>query len=266
MKMKMNKEIPNMSKFMNMKGSFKVENLAETEAKLSIYGVIGSWWDDNEATDFQRKLSRITADVIHVHIHSPGGDAFDGIAICNMLKAHPAKIIVHVDGYACSAASVIAMSGDEVIMPSNTMMMIHQASTFGWGNADELSKLAEDLRKIDTSLRATYLNRFVGTEEELKVLLNVETWLTAPEAVAMGFADKVTDDVEIPVTEESEDNDGYSEGNEPEELTVENIMSKYKNNKGGPIDNEDEGSVKDQDEPIENKVVQPRRFAALLNL
>lgn len=142
---------------------------------------------------------------IHVHINSGGGSAFDGVAICNQLKQHSAEIIVHIDGWAASAASVIAMAGDKIIMPSNTMMMIHQASTFEYGNADLFEKTARNLRKIDSALAASYKKRFVGTDEELKQLLKDETWLTAEEAVALGLADEIADEIEIDDTQEDEE-------------------------------------------------------------
>ncbi|HDR7621832.1 TPA: Clp protease ClpP [Bacillus mycoides] len=145
------------------------------------------------------------AEKIHVHINSGGGSAFDGVAICNQLKQHNAEIIVHIDGWAASAASVIAMAGDKIIMPSNTMMMIHQASTFEYGNADFFEKTARDLRKIDSALAASYKKRFVGTDEELKQLLKDETWLTAEEAVALGLADEIADEIEIDDTQEDEE-------------------------------------------------------------
>ncbi|PHA29854.1 peptidase S14, partial [Bacillus wiedmannii] len=101
--------------------------------------------------------------------------------------------------------SVIAMAGDKIIMPSNTMMMIHQASTFEYGNADLFEKTARDLRKIDSALAASYKKRFVGTDEELKQLLKDETWLTAEEAVALGLADEIADEIVIDDTQEEEE-------------------------------------------------------------
>ncbi|MDR4151283.1 head maturation protease, ClpP-related, partial [Bacillus thuringiensis] len=141
-------------------------------------------------------------------------------AICNQLKQHSAEIIVHIDGWAASAASVIAMAGDRIIMPSNTMMMIHQASTFEYGNADLFEKTARDLRKIDSALAASYKKRFVGTDEELKQLLKDETWLTAEEAVALGLADEIADEIEIDDTQEDEEE-------EVVENFKEDLVAKY---------------------------------------
>lgn len=196
---------PSMSKLMNLKRDIRFEAKENNEYKLSIYGSIGGWFSENNAEGIRRKLNDIKADKIHVHINSGGGSAFDGVAICNMLKQHKAEIIIHIDGWAASAASVIAMAGDKIIMPSNTMMMIHQASTFEYGNADLFEKTAQDLRKIDTALAASYKKRFVGTDEELRQLLKDETWLTAHEAVSLGLADEVADEIEIDDTEEEEE-------------------------------------------------------------
>ena len=194
---------------MNLKRDIRLETVSRDnkEYKLTIYGSIGGWFSDNDADTIRRKLNGVDADVIYVHINSGGGSAFDGVAICNMLKQHKAEVIVHIDGWAASAASIIAMGGDKIIMPSNTMMMIHQASTIEYGNADDFEKTAKDLRKIDTALRQSYKNRFVGTEEELIQLMKDETWLTADEALALGFADEVVNEIEIDETQEEEETD-----------------------------------------------------------
>ncbi|MDA1797689.1 head maturation protease, ClpP-related [Bacillus cereus group sp. BY8-1LC] len=195
----------NMNKLLNLKRDIRFEAKGENEYKLTVYGSIGGWFSENNAEAVRRKIQDVKAEKIHVHINSGGGSAFDGVAICNQLKQHSAEIIVHIDGWAASAASVIAMAGDKIIMPSNTMMMIHQASTFEYGNADLFEKTARDLRKIDSALATSYKKRFVGTDEELKQLLKDETWLTAEEAVALGLADEIADEIEIDDTQEDEE-------------------------------------------------------------
>ncbi|OFD38595.1 peptidase S14 [Bacillus mycoides] len=207
-------EYVNMNKLLNLKRDIRFEAKGENEYKLTVYGSIGGWFSENNAEAVRRKIQDVKAGEIHVHINSGGGSAFDGVAICNQLKQHDAEIIVHIDGWAASAASVIAMAGDKIIMPSNTMMMIHQASTFEYGNADLFEKTARDLRKIDSALAASYKKRFVGTDEELKQLLQDETWLTAEEAVALGLADEIADEIEIDDTQEDE-----------EEEVVENLKA-----------------------------------------
>ncbi|MGI8363038.1 peptidase S14 [Bacillus wiedmannii] len=210
----------NMSKLLNLKRDIRFEAKGENEYKLTVYGSIGGWFSENNAEAVRRKIQDVKAEKIHVHINSGGGSAFDGVAICNQLKQHDAEIIVHIDGWAASAASVIAMAGDKIIMPSNTMMMIHQASTFEYGNADLFEKTARDLRKIDSALAASYKKRFVGTDEELKQLLKDETWLTAEEAVALGLADEIADEIEIDDTQEEEEE-------EVVENFKEDLVAKY---------------------------------------
>lgn len=205
-----------LNKVLHIKQVFDIKNQAEKGLKLSIYGFIGGW--RNSAENILQQIENADVEEIHVHINSGGGSAFDGIAIGNILKQHKAKVIIHIDGWAASAASIIAMAGDEIIMPSNTMMMIHQASTFEYGNATIFEKTAKDLRKVDKAVTASYRTRFVGNDQELSELLDDETWLNADEAVALGFADKVVDEIEIKDLEE--------EVEEPENIT-ESIVAKY---------------------------------------
>lgn len=225
-----------LAKVMNMYSRFEVENSADSELKLYIYGYIGGW--ENSAERILRKIEQSDAKTIHVHINSGGGSAFDGVAICNLLKNHKAEIIIHIDGWAASAASIIAMSGDKIIMPSNTMMMIHEASMFIYGNADYLEKTAKDLRKVDKAVSASYQSRFIGSEEELSKLLKEETWLTADEAVALGLADEVTDEIEIEKIEEEE---------EPENIK-DSLVAKYMKEKSNNQKNKEP-----KQDPVETK-------------
>ncbi|WBX80128.1 Clp protease ClpP [Virgibacillus salarius] len=210
-----------LNRVLNMKGDIKLESKAENEYSLYIYGSIGGFFGDNSAQSIRRKLSGVEANKIHVHINSGGGSAFDGIAISNFLKNHKAEIIVHVDGWAASAASIIAMAGDKIIMPSNTVMMIHRASTIAIGNAGDFEKVANDLKKIDSAVTATYENRFVGEREELVKLLEDETFLTADEALAFGLADEVGEEIEIKDPDDIED-----EEKEPENFK-DSLVAKY---------------------------------------
>jgi ATP-dependent protease ClpP protease subunit len=163
-----------------------------------MYGYVTDehWFRDEEVIytkEVREKLQSITTPEIELHINSPGGNAFDGIAIHNLLKQHSAKVTAYVDGWAASAASVILMAADKIIMPANTMLMIHGAWTFACGNAAELRNKATMLEKLDSAVRASYQSRFVGTEDELSALLETDTWLTAEEAKALGLCDEVYD-------------------------------------------------------------------------
>lgn len=208
---------------------FEASETSTDEYNLFIYGPIDSYsWSENSSKGIMRRLQGVRAKTINVFINSPGGSGFDGVAIYNLLKNHQARIVVRVDGIAASAASVIAQAGDEVIMPDNTMMMIHRASTIVWGNAAELEKTAADLKKIDTAWSNTYRKRFVGTPEELDQLLDDETYLTAEEAVALGLADVVGDEIEIQELETPAPEDEEEEELEPID-NKERLLVKYGN-------------------------------------
>lgn len=243
---------PDVKKLMNMKRVVNVAKVEDKEYQLTIYGSIGGWSWENTSEYVGRQLKSVDADVIHVHINSGGGDVFEGIAIGNILKQHPAKVVVHVDGFAASAASIIAMAGDEIIMPSNTMLMIHRASTYAFGNAVVLGKIAADLTKIDESLTASYKSRFKGTDDELDQLIDDETWFTAEEAVALGLADTITDEIEIVIDEEDEQDDVDEE--EPIENLKDRLVAQHR-----------VAAVATVKEPIvEDKKIE--RFNALLKL
>lgn len=137
---------------------------------------------DTSAAGFRDALKDLgDVKTINLHINSPGGSVFEGIAIYNMLKQNKAHINVYVDGLAASIASVIAMSGDAIFMPSNSMLMIHNPWTMAIGNASELRKQADDLDKITESSIQTYLNTAGDKLDEatLRQLMDNETWLTA---------------------------------------------------------------------------------------
>lgn len=174
----------------------------ENNADISIFGEIVTsgyeWYEsDVSASGFQKDLKGLgEVDTINLHINSPGGSVFDGIAIYQMLVQHNAKINVYVDGLAASIASVIAMAGDNIYIPKNAMLMVHNPWTVVAGNASELRKQADDLDKIGQSMKESYLSKTNGKldQETLQKLLDDETWLSADEAVAYGFADEVLEE------------------------------------------------------------------------
>lgn len=177
---------------------FKCEAVDGDTTKLTIYGDIGaSFWGGESvtATDVKNALKDVQAKELHVHINSYGGDAFDGIAIFNQLRDHQAKVITHVDGVAASAASIIAMAGDEIIMNLGSMLMIHEASTGVWGNKTDMQKALNSLEGLDKSLANIYMTRFKGELSEIETLMKGETWFSADEAVDIGLADRVNNDV-----------------------------------------------------------------------
>lgn len=179
-----------------MRPCFAFSNIQAADNKpavLSIYDEIGFF--GTNAKDFIADLGKVQGSTLNVEINSPGGDVFAGLAIYNALKLSGKEIVVKVMGVAASAASLIAMAGDKIVMPKNTFMMIHNPWSFAMGNADELREQADTLDKIGSSLLATYAARTGKSEDEIAPLLAKDTWLTADEALELGFATEVVEDV-----------------------------------------------------------------------
>lgn len=203
---------------------------------IDIYGAIvpDHWvWSDDDvdtsAASFKKQLNNFEdIDEIVVNINSPGGSVFEGVTIFNMLKNHKAKIIVNIEGLAASIASVIAMAGDEVRMPSNAMLMIHNAMGGGFGNANEIRKFADDLEKINQTVVNSYLIKNPSMEQEqLQNLLDAESWLSASEALELGFVDEVLRSVEAVAQIDTDLLNKYE--NVPEQ--IKNMVETPKNTK-----------------------------------
>ncbi|PTI80959.1 Clp protease ClpP [Staphylococcus xylosus] len=175
---------------------FQMNKKTQNKGEIYIYGdIASSKWDETDVTavDFKNELNQL-GDVseIDVHINSAGGNVFEGHAIYNMLKMHKAKVNIYVDALAASIASVIAMSGDAIFMHKNSFMMIHNSWIMTLGNSKELRQTADLLDKTDQSSNNAYLDKATNlAEEELKQLLDAETWLTADEALEKGLADEI---------------------------------------------------------------------------
>lgn len=169
--------------------------------ELMLYGEISSvTWYGDEVTpkNFKADLDALgDIDTLNIYINSPGGDVFAGQSIYSMLTRHKAKKVVYVDGLAASISSVIAMAGDVIKMPKNAMMMIHNAWTIAAGNKDDLRKIAEDMEKIDETIVGVYAAKTGKSEEDIKALMDAETWMGADEAIELGFADEVEEAKEI---------------------------------------------------------------------
>ena len=177
--------------------------------QLYIYGYVeGDNYDfwtgeriesDTSAEHFREELAKYpNAEEIEIYINSMGGDVVEGTAIYNQLKRHPAKKTVYVDGFAASIASVIAMAGDEVIMPANTLMMVHNMTWGVYGNPAQLRKAADDLDVINGTGREAYLLKAGDklTRERLTEMMDAETWLPARECVELGLADRLAEETE----------------------------------------------------------------------
>lgn len=151
---------------------------------------------NTSANYFKEELSaRQDVKQINIYINSRGGSVVEGTAIYNQLKRNPAHKTVYIDGFACSVASVIAMAGDEIIMPKNTMMMIHNMWMAAIGNPKELRKAADDLEKINEVGRRAYLSKAGDKLDYDKIvsMMDEETWLTAEECINYGLADRYAD-------------------------------------------------------------------------
>lgn len=180
---------------MKNKSWFRMQAGGPGDADIYIYDEIGFW--GVTAKQFVSELNAL-GDITHInlHINSPGGDVFEGIAIFNSLKNQGATITVYVDGVAASMASVIAMAGDTVIMPENAFMMIHKPWGFSGGDAEDMRSYADLLDKVESVLLPAYAQKTGKTTDEIAAMLADETWMSGAECLAHGFADQVTPAVE----------------------------------------------------------------------
>ena len=172
----------------------------EDTADLYIFGDIEKWAyepaGEQSGVTIVNQLKAVTAKTINVHINSYGGDVSEGLAIYNVLREHPAKITTICDGFACSAASVVFMAGDKRIMSPASLLMIHNAWTIAMGNASALRKTADDIETITQASVEAYKRTATISEEEIKALMDAETWILPANAVAWGFATDIDDDDE----------------------------------------------------------------------
>lgn len=169
------------------------------EVDIQIYGDITSWeWLESDVSSYtlSKQIEELECDQINVYINSYGGEVAEGLAIYNQLKRHKAKVKTVCDGFACSAASVVFMAGDERIMSTASLLMIHNAWTRVKGNSKELRKQADDLDKITQASVNAYMQEVNITEDELKQMLDDETWITPQEAIEKGFITAIVNEKE----------------------------------------------------------------------
>ena len=246
-----------MSKLKNVPFEFKNE-ATETGHVLTLSGAVRKrYWTNDDAVS--AKLVRDSLEGVDkpilIKLNSPGGDVFEGIEIYNYLKNHDQSVTVEITGVAASAASIIAMGADKIIMNTGTTLMIHEASSFAFGNKTDIHKVLNALETIDASLVSIYAERTGIETDEIKDLLNAETWFTAEEAVNKGFADEV----KAKAKEEQED--------ETEEEKVENSININVDAKliSGRLDDL-EKMIKDaiQNKQAEEPVAKPRNLMSKL--
>jgi ATP-dependent Clp endopeptidase proteolytic subunit ClpP len=171
---------------------FRAKSGDPDTTEILLYDEIGYW--GVTAKDFQAQLAGVSTPNICLHINSPGGDVFDGLAIYSALKAHPARVTTIVDGLAASAASFIALAGDKVCMAENAFMMIHNAWGVAMGNKAEMLDMASTLGKLDGQLASIYAAKTGKTQEDCAALMDGDvdgTWFTAQEAKDAGLIDMI---------------------------------------------------------------------------
>lgn len=183
-----------------------------SEADLYLYDAIDSWWGI-DAKEFIDELNSIEAETINLHINSPGGSVFDARAIQTALNKHSAKIVVHIDGLAASAATYIAVTQDEVNMSEGALFMIHNAWTIAWGNAEELIDTAALLEKIDTTIVTDYKNKSGQDEKQIREWMTAETWFSADESKEAGFIDNIFSPSSKETEEETEEEEAEAVNN-----------------------------------------------------
>lgn len=178
-----------------MNPTLQARNSIGSDGTLLLYGVIGDWWDGLDALSIVQELERMSSGDIKVRIHSSGGYITEGLAIYNALKASGRRVVVHVDGLAASMASVVAMAGDEVHMPSNALMMIHNPWTSATGDAELMRQTADTLDTMKASLLDIYASKTGISTDELTAMLSAETWMRGARAKELGFVDVVTGEI-----------------------------------------------------------------------
>ncbi|HHV04778.1 MAG TPA: Clp protease ClpP, partial [Bacteroidales bacterium] len=164
------------------------------EADIYIYGDIVSWpllESDVSSYNLAQEIKGLEVDTINVYINSYGGEVAEGLAIYNALRRHKAKVRTVCDGFACSAASVVFMAGDERVMSNASLLMIHNAWMFTMGDQNDLRKDADDLEIINAATIQAYLNHVNISEDKLGEMMDAETWISPAEALEMGFVTAV---------------------------------------------------------------------------
>ena len=163
---------------------------SDADNSISIYDSIGENWEGTGVTAkrISAVLRSIGAKDVVVNINSPGGDFFEGVAIYNLLREYQGKVTVRVLGVAASAASVIAMAGDEILMGEGSFLMIHNAWAVAVGNRHDMRDTAQVLEPFDAAMAALYAQQTGMTIKDAQTLMDRETWIGADQAVADGFA------------------------------------------------------------------------------
>lgn len=168
---------------------YRIQNKAGETPSLYIYDEIGYWGDT--AKSLTDALKDVDSDVLDVHVNSPGGDIFDGLAIYQALKSHRASVTVKIDGLAASIASVIAMAGDKVVIAPKASVMVHDGWTMSVGNAADMRKAADLLDKQSDIIASVYADKTGQPAAFWREVMADDTWYNAEEALAAGLVDEI---------------------------------------------------------------------------
>jgi ATP-dependent protease ClpP protease subunit len=163
---------------------------AKDEATVYVYDAIGGWFGIDPKV-WVPEFSGILASKIHLRINSPGGSVFDAEAMRTAVKQHKAKVIAHVDGYAASAATLVAIAAKEVEISAGAMFMIHDAWGALAGGSKDMRDYADMLEKANESLVTSYVKKTGQAESQVRSWMEAETWFTAAEALKNGFVDRI---------------------------------------------------------------------------
>lgn len=165
-------------------------------SSVYLYNTIGGF-EGTSAKDVVDTLAELEGP-LDLHINSGGGDIFEGVAIHNAFKNYPGKVTSYVDGVAASAASFVALAGEEVVVEKNATMMIHDGQGMVIGNEDDLREAADVLGMLSNTIAEMYAEKMGLEVEEVRTLMKAETWFTAQEAVDKKLADRINGDSPAP--------------------------------------------------------------------
>lgn len=178
--------------------TFKVRNAGNRAGEVYIYDEIAPAGFGISAKQFIDEVQALgPVDTLSLRLNTIGGDVFEGIAIYNFLKRQQARVVVDVDGEALSIGSIIAMAGREIRMARNARMMIHDPWTVAGGTAEDFRKRADIMDQAKDSLVQMYMQRTGRDAAEIATMMSEETWMSAEDAVELGFADSITEPLQI---------------------------------------------------------------------
>lgn len=226
----------------------------QEEAEILVYGDIVSeesyWATSAGANELANSLMVLNNKPVNVRINSFGGSVFAGHAMMNALKNYKGKVTAFIDGIAASAATLVALGADKIIMPVNSMMMIHNPA-FGLSGTYEkqdLDRLSESLEEVKKSVISAYRTKTVLSEEDLAKLMDEETWMTAQKAKEYGFADEIKGEIQLAIQNNAMISNGIvmSLDTAPAKIQLVNVLGNQ--NKG----REEGKSMSENVDPIEN--------------